>query len=70
MFRMAVTASQLGILIRNCAVQFGHIEHLRGNIGMAGGTAVGHHSGFPWRSMTCVTFGNLGVGGHTAVSLA
>lgn len=66
MIRMAGAAFERGALLRDRAVQFGHIEHLRGDVGMAGRTTIRHPGRYPWRSVACGTFGDLSVGSHAA----
>ena len=66
MLGMAGAAGERGTLLRDHAVQFRHIEHLRGNIGMTGRAAIGHPGGRPGSGVTRGTLGDLRVRSHAA----
>ena len=65
-FGVAGAAGQRGTLLRDHAVQFCHVKHLRGDVGMAGRAAVGHHGGIPGRAVTGRALGDLRMGGYAA----
>ena len=70
MLRVTIIAGKRGTLLFDRAVQFCHVEHLRGNIGMTGRTAVRHGLSAQRKNVTSRTCGDLGVRGHAAVSIA
>jgi hypothetical protein len=68
---VTVTAGQRGTLLRDQAMQFCHIKHLCGDIGMTGRTTVRHVRRFPRRGVTGLAIlANLCVGSYTSERFA